>query len=713
MANHLAGETSPYLLQHADNPVEWHPWGEAALQLAREQNKPILLSIGYSACHWCHVMAHESFEDAEIAAVMNKLFINIKVDREERPDLDQIYQSVHHMLAQRSGGWPLTIFMAPDCTPFYTGTYFPKHPRYNLPGFADLCERVAQAWVEQRDAILTQNVNVRQALTDMSVPEKASTAPLNSAPVHALIAHLDSRFDERYGGFGGAPKFPHPSDIEILLRSAAADIHAYRVAALTSAPTQPLHSRPLRIALSTLSHMANGGINDQLGGGFCRYSVDARWNIPHFEKMLYDNGPLLRLYADAHLATSEPYYAEVAHTIAAWTQREMQSPHGAYYTALDADSEHEEGKFYVWQTDEVQSLLSPEEWRIAAPYYGLDLAPNFEDEAWHLYIATPLPLLAKQLNLDEATCAAHIASARTKLLAARAHRIRPGLDDKVLTSWNALMIEGMAHAGRVLGQTEWVQSAQRACDFIRTQLWQNGQLIATCKGTPGTPQFKAHLNAYLDDYAFMLAALLELMQADFRIEDLHFATALADALLEGFEDTEHGGFYFTHHQHEALIQRPRSGHDNAMPSGNGVAAQALNRLGHLLGEARYTQAAERTVQCFMPQMQHHPAGFATLCMALDEILQPPHILILRGEAAALADWQKALHAGQQQTQNQSYAPHRLTLCLPTNTADLPTTLNKPAPAAGNVNAWLCQGVNCLPAFTSLPALQAHFAEHSA
>ncbi len=672
MPNRLAQETSPYLQQHADNPVDWYPWGEEALARARAEDRPILLSIGYSACHWCHVMAHESFEDPSVAEVMNRLFVNVKVDREERPDLDQIYQSAHHMLTQRSGGWPLTLFLTPDGTPFFGGTYFPKTPRYNLPGFADLCERVAAVWRDKRDAIEEQNQSLRGALAGSVPVGAAHPTDLDGAPLTALLELLDGNFDPLHGGFGDAPKFPHPTDLAFLL-------------------AQP-QGRGRAMALTTLTRMAEGGILDQLGGGFCRYSVDARWNIPHFEKMLYDNGPLLALYADAALVGGEPLFARVAEATATWVMREMQAPQGGYYSSLDADSEGEEGRFYVWTRAAVRVLLSDAEWQVAAPRFGLDREANFEGAHWHLYAARSLDQVAAAAGLPPADCERLLESAHRKLFEAREARVHPGRDDKILTSWNALMIQGMAHAGRVLGEPAWIASARRALDFLRATLWRDGRLLATYKDG------RAHLNAYLDDHAFLLAALLELLQAEYRAEDLAFAEDLADALLERFEDRERGGFHFTSHDHERLIHRPKPGHDSATPSGNGVAALALQRLWALTGEERYRDAAGRTLAQFFPLMKRHAGGYATLCMALAEYLEPPTLVVLRGERALTSHWSRTLA--------QRFRPDTLVLAIAPGTAGLPPTLDKPAPGAvDRVNAWVCRGVTCLPPCDTLQALE--------
>ncbi|HSA70762.1 MAG TPA: thioredoxin domain-containing protein [Burkholderiales bacterium] len=642
--NRLQGETSPYLRQHAANPVHWYPWGPEALERARAEDKPILLSIGYSACHWCHVMAHESFEDPGVAEVMNRHFVNVKVDREERPDLDQIYQTAHQMLARRTGGWPLTMYLAPDGTPFFGGTYFPKEPRYGLPGFADLCERVAALWREKRAEIAAQNAEVLNALARTLPQRAAQRNELDGEPVRSLLEMLKANFDVRFGGFGAAPKFPHPTDLELCLRKGETEI-----------------------ALTTLSHMCEGGIYDQLGGGFYRYSVDAGWRIPHFEKMLYDNGPLLGLLADAWLVNGEQRYAQCAAATAGWLMREMQSPEGGYYSSLDADSEHEEGKFYVWSTDEVQRLLSDEEYAAFAPRYGLDDSPNFENRHWHLHVAKRLESPA-------------LGTAKQKLFSAREKRVRPGRDEKVLVSWNALAISGMAHAGRVFGNPTWIESARRALRFIRSTMWGNRRLAATYKDG------RAHLNAYLDDYALLIAALLEFLQERFSVDELNFAVELAEVLLDQFEDRAEGGFYFTAREHERLIHRPKPGHDHATPSGNAVAAWVLDRLHALTGEARYAAAAERTLELFYPAMREHPGGYAMMAIALDQHLAQPKTLVLRGRPDAVEAWKAQLA--------REYMPDTLLLAIPDGVPGVPPLLDKPA-RAGEVNGWLCQGVSCL------------------
>ncbi|HKA45836.1 MAG TPA: thioredoxin domain-containing protein [Burkholderiales bacterium] len=680
--NHLAHETSPYLLQHADNPVEWYAWGEEALKLARSQDKPILLSIGYSACHWCHVMAHESFEDPEVAAEMNRHFINIKVDREERPDLDQIYQLSHAMLTQRGGGWPLTMFLAPDGTPFFGGTYFPKHARYGMPGFLELLPKVADAYRDKRADIVKQNASLLEAL-NRTLPTAGSGTVPERAPLEAAIREFAQVFDDVHGGIGQAPKFPHPSELAFCLRRHALDGGELSLA----------------IARLTLTKMAEGGIYDHIGGGFSRYSVDQYWSIPHFEKMLYDNAALLALYSDAWLVTGQPAFESVVRETVQWVMREMQSPEGGFYSSLDADSEHEEGKFYVWTPAEVREVLAPEEYAAVEPYYGLDGAPNFEGKQWHFRVMKPLAAVAKALAVSPAECAARLASARSKLLAARERRVRPGRDEKVLTSWNAMMVKGLARAARVFGEAGWLESARRAVDFLRTNLWRERRLFATYKDGV------THLNAYLDDHALLLEALLELLQAEFQPRDLTFARDLAEILLDRFEDGQEGGFFFVSHDHEHLIHRAKPGQDSATPSGNGIAAFALQRLGHLVGEPRYLAAAERAVKLYYPAMERQASGFVSLAAALEEYLAPLQLVILRGERSGIMHWQRALARG--------YRPATLIVGIARDIDGLPAALDKPAPpteSASPVNAWVCRGVTCLPPIADLGELERELAD---
>jgi uncharacterized protein len=678
--NRLAGETSPYLLQHAANPVEWYPWGEEALELARRLDKPILLSIGYSACHWCHVMAHESFEDPASAAVMNELFVNIKVDREERPDLDKIYQIAQQMLTQRSGGWPLTMFLAPGTQrPFFGGTYFPKEQRYGMPAFTDLLRRVSEFYRTHREDIARQSEALQQAFAEMSPPAASADEPITLAPLAAARERLAEQFDAQFGGFGSAPKFPHPTNIEFLLRQ-------WRATAASDAPD--LHS--LYMATLTLQRMAEGGLYDQLGGGFARYCVDQYWMIPHFEKMLYDNGQLLRLYANAALATGEDLFRRAAVETADWIVRDMQAPGGGYWSTLDADSEGHEGKFYVWDADAVRALVPADVYEVFARRFGLDQPPNFEGH-WHLHAYRSEDDVATEFGIDTGEVRRRLGEARRVLLAERNKRIWPGRDEKILTSWNGLAIAGMATAARVLDRADFAESATRAVDFIRQHLWRDGRLLAVHKD--GQSRFAA----YLDDYAFLLDALIELLQTRWRSSDLQLAIALADALLAHFSDNEHGGFYFTADDHEQLMHRSKSFGDEAVPAGNAIAAQALTRLGLLLGEPRYLDAAARTLRAAWSPLQQYPHAHSAMLVALAEHLDPPEMVIIRGEIGEAARWREALR--------KKYSPTRLVFAIEADATGLPETLAGKR-ALDTTVAYVCRGTSCSEPIRALASLLA-------
>jgi uncharacterized protein len=678
--NRLAGQTSPYLRQHAHNPVDWYPWGREALEAARASGKPIHLSVGYSACRWCHVLESESFEDEETATLLNERFINIKVDREERPDIDRIYQIAQQMLTQRSGGWPLTMFLThDDQKPFFGGTYFPKEARYGLPAFKDLLLRVADYYAQHAPELRAQNEALMAALASLDPPPAPAATAFTEGPLRECRAQLARMFDPQQGGFGGAPKFPRPQMITWLLRCWQAS---------STAPEPDLQA--LYMATLTLRRMADGGLNDQLGGGFCRYAVDEFWMIPHFEKMLYDNGDLLGAYAQAALATADADYARVAEATAAWTLREMQAPAGGYYSSLDADSEGHEGKFYAWERAEVAAALSAAEFAVFAPRYGLDRPANFEGK-WHLYVASPLAEIATATQQSPEAVASLLAAARAKLLALRDTRVRPARDEKVLTSWNALMIRGMAISARVLARPQLADSATRALDFLRRTHWREGRLLATSKDG------EAHLNAYLDDYAYLADAILELQQVRFRADELSFAQELLEVLLQHFADAADGGFYFTSDDSETLIHRSKTFGDDATPSGNGIAATALLRFGYLLGEPRYLAAAERTLRAFWVPMTQHPQTHTSLLVALEEVLHPTEIVILRGEAAPLADWERQLA--------RAYAPRRLVLAIPTGATGLPPALAEKAARDGTI-AYVCRGSSCSAPLSTLEALLA-------
>ena len=671
MTNRLAAATSPYLRQHAGNPVDWHEWGDEALALARTLDRPILLSVGYAACHWCHVMAHESFEDADVARAMNAHFVNVKVDREERPDLDRIYQTAHALLTRRPGGWPLTMFLTPDGTPYFGGTYFPKHARHGLPGFLDLVPRIAAAYREQGPAIAEQNERLAEAMRTLE-PDDGGALPRGADA--AALAGLKRTFDPRHGGFGGAPKFPHPFELDFCLRRHARTGDA----------------EALAIVATTLDRMADGGIHDHLAGGFCRYSVDAEWTIPHFEKMLYDNGPLLALYAEAALVTGNARYAEVARGIAGWMAAEMRADDGAFHASLDADSEGEEGRFYVWTPGEVRDALAFGEWAVVERHYGLDGPPNFEGHAWHLRVVRPLADVARELGIDEPAAATRLREAKRRLLEARARRVRPGLDDKVLTSWNALAITGLLRASRALGDEGFAAMAHGAIDALKRTVRRGGRLHATRRG--GEPA----LPGYLDDHAFLLDALVEAMQTRFRPDDYAWAIEVADALLDRFEDRERGGFWFTAHDHERLFHRTMPGHDDATPSGNGVAARALVALGHLAGVPRYVEAAERAVRRFGPSIGESPGGYSTLLEAAHGLGHPPTLVILGGEPGDAGRWERALRS--------AWRPSVHVYRLPA--AGAPEALVKGAAPAAGARAWVCHGMTCRPPVDALDAVEA-------
>jgi len=671
--NRLQQETSPYLQQHADNPVDWYPWGPEAINLSRKLDKPILLSIGYSACHWCHVMAHESFEDEATAAIMNELFINIKVDREERPDLDKIYQRAHQIMTQRPGGWPLTVFLMPDDhMPFFAGTYFPNVSRYQLPAFKDLLQRIADFYKNNRSQLDEQNQAMQQALTSLqsALPAESDISP---APLDMSRKQLENNIDWKHGGFGSAPKFPHPTNIERLLRHWSG---------------APEDAQALKMACFNLTRMADGGINDQLGGGFCRYSVDDYWMIPHFEKMLYDNGPLLTLYSEAWSATQDPLFKEVIETTSDWVKREMQSPEGGYYSSLDADSEGEEGKFYAWTADEIERQLDTNEYYYFKQRYGIDQQPNFEGQ-YYPHVSMQWNEITNLTEHSDDEIKNFVLAARKKLFKARENRIRPGRDEKILTSWNALMIKGMASAGRHLNRPDLINSAFKSLDFIKQYLWKDQRLLATYKDG------KAHLNAYLDDYAFLIDAILELSQARWRDGDISFAIELANVVLDQFEDKEHGGFFFTSHDHEQLIERLKHFGDEAIPAGNGIAAFALHRLGHITGNETYLDASRNTIHAAWETIKKIPYAHNSMLLALEEMLYPPQIIILRGQGDDLKKWHQLCV--------QPYAPRRISFAIDNDCKDLPGLLASRQGVTQTI-AYICNGTQCLPTIDSIKEL---------
>jgi uncharacterized protein YyaL (SSP411 family) len=670
MSNHLASETSPYLLQHTDNPVDWRPWGPEALESARAQDKPILLSIGYSACHWCHVMAHESFEDEATAALMNELYVNIKVDREERPDIDRIYQTAQQLYTGRAGGWPLTAFLTPDDhVPIFIGTYFPRRAAYGMPAFRDVLTRVESYYRTHRDEIRNNGRALDEAFRKLDAQPAEPAERLTLDPLVAAVQRLADAYDNRNGGFGGAPKFPHATGLALLLD-----------AGCTATDRTAPEGTALKMLRHSLTQMARRGLYDHLGGGFFRYSVDGAWTIPHFEKMLYDNAALLDLYADAYGALAEPSYARVAAETAQWVLREMRGPDGAFFSTLDADSEGREGKFYVWTAEQARSVLEPEQQAVAERCFGLNGPANFEGDFWHLQLMRGVDDVADELHIAPQRAEASLDEAKRRLFDARSHRVRPGRDEKCLTSWNGLMIGAFAKAARRLDSTDLADAAAAAVDFIAERLWQGGRLRAVYKDG------RARFDAYLDDYAFLAAGLLELLQCRWRTADFEFAVQLADALLTHFEDRERGGFFFTADDHEPLIHRPKPLADESVPSGNGIAARVLSDLGHLLGETRYLDAAERTVRSALPAIERSPEAHATLLEALARQIEPPELIIVRGKARDLGAWCKVVTES-------GYRPARLSFSIPDDAQDLPGLLAERRAGAEPV-AYVCRGTEC-------------------
>jgi uncharacterized protein len=609
MANRLAQETSPYLLQHKDNPVDWYPWGEEALEKARAEDKPILLSVGYSACHWCHVMERESFEDEATARIMNQHFVNVKVDREERPDIDSIYMSAVQAMT-RHGGWPMTVFMTPDGAPFYGGTYFPPVPSRGMPSFQQLLLSLADAYENRREEVLQSAENVREYLresTSASIPSTEVSEELLTHAANALVGQVDNRF----GGFGGAPKFPQAMNLEVLLR------HHKRAGD--------------RAALSgvelTLRQMANGGIYDQLGGGFARYSVDEYWLVPHFEKMLYDNALLARLYLEAYQATGDDFYRRIAEETLDYVAHDMSDPEGGFYSAEDADSEGEEGKFYVWTPAEIEAALDPEEARLAMRYWDVTERGNFEGKNI-LYVPRPREVVAAEFGIPEEELWTRLVSIRQKLFAEREKRVRPGRDEKVLAAWNGLMLRAFAFAARVLDREDYRRIAEKNASFLLEKLKDNGRLRRSYKDG------RARFNGYLEDYACVADGLVALYEATFETRWLAEAVELADAINALFWDAGRGVFYDTAADHEDLVTRPRDFYDNASPSGTSVAVDVLLKLGVLLDRDDYRARAEAVIGDLSGAVARVPGGFGRLLSALDFYLSTPYEVVVIGESDA-------------------------------------------------------------------------------
>ena len=695
MPNRLISETSPYLLQHAHNPVDWYAWGDEALARAKAEDKPIFLSIGYSACHWCHVMAHESFEDPETAAIMNEHFINIKVDREERPELDAIYMEAVVAMTG-GGGWPMSVFLTPDGTPFYGGTYFPPADRYGMPSFKQVLTSIAESYRNQRDRIERGGEQLK-ARIGQSVQLRAAPGTLSAATLDAAYQGLASRFDATHGGLSGAPKFPQPMNLEFLLR------YHQRTG----------EGQALDMVDLTLTKMATGGIYDQLGGGFHRYSTDARWLVPHFEKMLYDNALLARVYLHAWQASGRPLYRRVVEETLDYVLREMthRAPDGAesapcetsggFYSAQDADSEGEEGKFFLWTPDEVKDILGEEEGELFSRYYDVTPRGNFEGRNI-LNVKMDRGTAAAAAGVDEDRLRRIVEEGRRQLFHAREQRIKPGRDEKVLTGWNGLMLAALAEAAQVLGREDYRQAAECNAQFVTKQLRRNGRLLRSWKADPAAGAGQAKFNGYLEDYAFYADGLLALYAATFDWRWFAEARALADAMLTYFADPN-GGFFDTSRDHEELITRPKSLQDNAIPSGNALAADVLLRLAAYTADDAYRRPAEEMLAAMAPIMQQYPGGFGHWLSALAFHLAPPREVALSGDPAAAGT--RAMLG----VLFGAYRPHQVVALAAPADVDAPSAIpllaNRPQ-QDGRPTAYVCQGFACQAPVTDATSLAA-------
>ncbi len=637
--NALAKETSPYLLQHAHNPVEWYPWGSEALRRAREEDRPILLSIGYSACHWCHVMERESFENEHIARIMNEHFINIKVDREERPELDSIYMSAVQAMTG-SGGWPMTVFLMPEGIPFYGGTYFPPEDRYGMPGFPRVLLSVAAAYREKKDLIRKDAERVMEELRRGGLSSIAG-GELNSKILDKAVASLVAYYDPEHGGFGDAPKFPSSMALSFLLRTFL----------------RTGENRLLEIVEHSLRAMAFGGIYDQLGGGFHRYSVDRFWLVPHFEKMLYDNALLCRLYLEAYLQTKHELYRRIAEETLEYVRREMTSPEGGFYSTQDADSEGREGKFFLWTPDEVTAVLGEKEGGLFCRYYNITSMGNFEGKNI-LHIQNEIGAGARQCNVTELEMRQIVVRGRKRLFEEREKRIKPARDEKVLTSWNGLMLRSFAEAAAALDREDYLETAIRNAEFLVSQLQRDHRVMRSWKDGV------ARVSGYLEDYACLVDALLSLYEVTFSVRWLDEAVRLAGVLVEEFRDPARGDFYLTSRHHETLIHRPKDYYDNATPSGNSVAAFALLRLAELTGENRWVEPARTVLSVMATVMARNPSAFSNYLSALDFLLSGPR------EIAILGDPSDARTRGLLRQVYKRYLPNKVVVCGTGDTLDL-------------------------------------------
>jgi uncharacterized protein len=671
--NRLAGETSTYLLQHAYNPVEWHPWNEEALQRARAEDKPILLSVGYSACHWCHVMEHESFEDEDTAALMNRHFINIKVDREERPDIDEIYMKAVQMLTGH-GGWPMTVFLTPNLKPFYGGTYFPPEDRHGMPSFKKLLNSVNKAWTEQRKEVEESSEEITHHLAVLDEVKGDGTGLEDATIIKAVSSFLRAH-DSEWGGFGGAPKFPHTASLSLMMRFV---VRLGRGSAIAQDVMEAVNK--------TLDKMAYGGMQDQVGGGFARYSVDRYWLIPHFEKMLYDNALLVRNYLDGYLLTGRDYWKEVARNLLDFVLRELTTPEGAFYSSLDADSEGEEGKFYVWKPEEIIEILGKKDGEWFNQVYGVGSGGNFEHGSSVLYFREAPEKVAAKFKMSDAQFWANINPLRQKVLTARESRVRPGRDDKILTSWSSLMISGFVDGYRVLQDKKYLDAARTAARFIINSLIVDGVVMRTYG------RGEARLKGYLDDYSYLVQALLDLSQVDF--DPLWYETAvkLTRTMLEKFSDAAEGNLFYTSDDHESLIARTKNFADGSIPSATSVAVMNLLRLGRLTGEQSFTERAEDIMATYSSYFAKAPSQFANMLCALDFHLAPPSEVALVVPADGKPAEEMLFAA------NSAYLPNTVDILKdetkPSSIRDQSPLLEGRGPVDGKPTAYVCKSYTC-------------------
>jgi uncharacterized protein YyaL (SSP411 family) len=704
--NRLIHETSPYLLEHAHNPVDWYPWGEEALAKAKAEDKPILLSVGYSACHWCHRLAAESFENEETARLMNENFVSIKVDREERPDIDALYMDAVQAMTG-SGGWPMTVFLTPEGLPFYGGTYFPPKDRYGMPGFPTLLQRISDYYRTRRDKVEETAAQFRDfysrrvRLQGLAIGEEGQDSTSDLAVLKEAVGRLAAAFDGTYGGFGSAPKFPHPMALDFLLqqhlRRAARDaqISPGTNQQVSSDPARPRDSE-LGIVEFTLEKMANGGIYDQIGGGFHRYSVDERWLVPHFEKMLYDNALLSRAYLHAYQVTGEPFYRRICEETLDYVQREMLSPEGGFYSTQDADSEGEEGKFYLWTPAEVKDALGEEDGALFCAFYDVTERGNFEHKNI-LHVDHSLEEIARQQGVSVERLEQALARGREVLYDVRARRVWPGLDTKILTGWNGLMLRSFAEAARVLGRDDYRANAELTANFLLTTMNSGERLLRSYRDG------QAKLKGYLDDYANLALALLELYQTTQNPLWFSEARELADQMIDLFRDEEDGGFFSTGKDHEALVGRPKELTDNATPSGNSSAAELLLRLAAYTGEDIYRSHAETILRTLAPAMAEHPSALSQMLIALDFLIGPAYEVAIIGDPAA-PDTRALLDVI-----NQQFRPNLvLAVVRPDDSAAInaiPLLQERPQ-RDGAATAYVCQHFACKQPVTTPEALAA-------